>query len=84
MSRRLLSHPYLPERQRARPRSNPLKTEITSVISLVERGKGTFQLGISAAETAAVARRAGLVPVTGSAALPLPAVSHILLAKPER
>ncbi|MEU9254481.1 methyltransferase domain-containing protein [Streptomyces sp. NPDC048270] len=46
-------------------------------------GKGTFQRGISATETTALARRAGLAPITGAAGLPLPGVSHVLLAKPE-
>ncbi|MEV7544936.1 hypothetical protein [Streptomyces sp. NPDC089915] len=45
-------------------------------------GKGTFQRGISAAETTALARHAGLTPVMG-AGLPLPGVSHIVLVKPE-
>ncbi|MFG2483515.1 hypothetical protein ACGFSI_12265 [Streptomyces virginiae] len=35
-------------------------------------GKGSFQRGISAVETLALARRAGLFPMTGSASLPLP------------
>lgn len=46
-------------------------------------GKGTFQRGISAAETTALARHAGLTPAVGAAGLPLPGVSHIVLAKPE-
>ncbi|WP_328965701.1 hypothetical protein [Streptomyces virginiae] len=46
-------------------------------------GKGTFQRGISAAETTALARHAGLAPAVGAAGLPLPGVSHIVLAKPE-
>ncbi|MFJ9343785.1 methyltransferase domain-containing protein [Streptomyces sp. NPDC101733] len=46
-------------------------------------GKGTFQRGIGTEEAAALARRAGLRPVTGATALPLPGVSHILLTKPE-
>ncbi|MFF3432358.1 methyltransferase domain-containing protein [Streptomyces sp. NPDC002602] len=46
-------------------------------------GKGTFQRGISAAETTALARHAGLAPAVGAAGLPLPGVSHIVLVKPE-
>ncbi|MFE5771381.1 methyltransferase domain-containing protein [Streptomyces sp. NPDC056485] len=46
-------------------------------------GKGTFQRGISAAETAALARHAGLAPATGAAGLTLPGVSHIVLVKSE-
>ncbi|WP_329447860.1 methyltransferase domain-containing protein [Streptomyces sp. NBC_01426] len=46
-------------------------------------GKGTFQRGISAAETTALARHAGLTPAVGEAGLPLPGVSHIVLVKPE-
>ncbi|MCX5078666.1 methyltransferase domain-containing protein [Streptomyces sp. NBC_00513] len=46
-------------------------------------GKGTFQRGISAAETTALARHAGLAPAVGEAGLPLPGVSHIVLVKPE-
>ncbi|MGW1641477.1 methyltransferase domain-containing protein [Streptomyces lavendulae] len=45
-------------------------------------GKGTFQRGISAVETTALAQHAGLAPVAG-ASLPLPGVSYILLARPE-
>ncbi|MEU8436764.1 hypothetical protein AB0F18_28425 [Streptomyces sp. NPDC029216] len=46
-------------------------------------GKRTFQRGISAAETTALARHAGLAPAVGAARPPLPEVSHIVLAKPE-
>ncbi|KMO96015.1 methyltransferase domain-containing protein [Streptomyces roseus] len=46
-------------------------------------GKGTFQRGISATETTALARHAGLAPATGAAGLTLPGVSHIVLVKPE-
>ncbi|MGW2588206.1 methyltransferase domain-containing protein [Streptomyces virginiae] len=46
-------------------------------------GKGTFQRGISAVETTALARHAGLAPATGTAGLTLPGVSHIVLVKPE-
>ncbi|MFF0220075.1 methyltransferase domain-containing protein [Streptomyces vinaceus] len=46
-------------------------------------GKGTFQRGISAAETTALARHAGLTPARGAAGLTLPGVSHIVLVKPE-
>ncbi|AKL71036.1 endonuclease/exonuclease/phosphatase family protein [Streptomyces sp. Mg1] len=46
-------------------------------------GKGTFQRGISAAETTALARHAGLVLAAGSAGLSLPGVSHVVLVKPE-
>ncbi|MFD3553871.1 methyltransferase domain-containing protein [Streptomyces goshikiensis] len=46
-------------------------------------GKGTFQRGISAAETTALARHAGLILAAGSAGLPLPGVSHAVLVKPE-
>ncbi|MFF3087619.1 methyltransferase domain-containing protein [Streptomyces nojiriensis] len=47
------------------------------------KGKGTFQRGISAAETTALARHAGLVPTAKPAGLPLPGVSHVVLVKPE-
>ncbi|MFI8265526.1 methyltransferase domain-containing protein [Streptomyces sp. NPDC085665] len=46
-------------------------------------GKGTFQRGISAAETTALARHARLAPAERAAGLPLPGVSHIVLFKPE-
>lgn len=46
-------------------------------------GKGTFQRGVSAAETTALARHAGLAPAAGAAGLPLSGVSHIVLVKPE-
>ncbi|MFD3680055.1 methyltransferase domain-containing protein [Streptomyces sp. NPDC058613] len=45
-------------------------------------GKGTFQRGISVAETTTLARHVGLVPAAGTA-LQLPGVSHVVLAKPE-
>ncbi|KOV22523.1 hypothetical protein ADK90_10820 [Streptomyces sp. XY413] len=46
-------------------------------------GKGTFQRGVSAAETTALARHAGLAPAVGAGGLPLPGVSHVVLVKPE-
>ncbi|MGW7312689.1 hypothetical protein [Streptomyces sp. NPDC054865] len=46
-------------------------------------GNGTFQRGISAPETAALARHAGLTPAAETADLPLPGVSHVVLVKLE-
>ncbi|MEU2835085.1 methyltransferase domain-containing protein [Streptomyces lavendulae] len=46
-------------------------------------GKRTFQRGISAAETTALARHAGLAPAVGVAGLALRGVSHVVLVKPE-
>ncbi|MFD8612139.1 hypothetical protein [Streptomyces sp. NPDC059631] len=42
---------------------------------------GTFQRGIEPGDIAALALRAGLVPVTDAPVLPLPGVCHAVLAK---
>jgi hypothetical protein len=46
-------------------------------------GKGTFQRGIDPGEITALARQAGLLPAAGVPVLPLPAVCHAVLAKPD-
>ncbi|MGA6160848.1 methyltransferase domain-containing protein [Stenotrophomonas sp. NPDC087984] len=46
------------------------------------QSKGTFQRGIAADETIALARRAGLIPALDAPALPLPGVCHAVLLKP--
>ncbi|MFE9847002.1 hypothetical protein [Streptomyces goshikiensis] len=50
---------------------------------MASEGKRTFQRGISAAETTALAHHAGLTPAVGTAGLTLPGVSHVVLVKRE-